>query len=195
MENEEWKPIWHAHNYEVSNLGRVRSLDTVVEYLLLGVATKRSKKGKVLTPYKSRTTKNKNKYYLGISLSRKYKTESGNTRKFWVHRLVAEAFLPNPHSYPEVNHKDNNGLNNNLENLEWVTGSMNLKHAVEIGAFPSGAEVHNAKFTSEDVKRIREQIAIRGDDKITLRSIARENNVGYETIYKLHRRETYKLIT
>lgn len=72
---------------------------------------------------------------------------------------------------------------------------MNRRHAIEIGVFPTGPEMYNAKFTSEDVKRIRKQIAISGDDKIILRAIARENNVSYEVIYRLHRRETYKLIT
>lgn len=50
-----------------------------------------------------------------------------------VHRLVAEAFLPNPNNLPEVNHKDSNRANNHVDNLEWVTHSENMKHSYRKG--------------------------------------------------------------
>lgn len=54
-------------------------------------------------------------------------------KTYTVHRIVARMFIPNPNELPQVNHKDGNKLNNNVSNLEWSTGSDNIKHAYKTG--------------------------------------------------------------
>ena len=60
-------------------------------------------------------------------------SKNGEYKKKSLHRIVAEAFLPNPNNLPEVNHKDGNKLNNSVDNLEWCSSSYNHVHAFENG--------------------------------------------------------------
>lgn len=99
MIREEWKTIKYATNYEVSNLGNIRHKG----------------KAKPLKPYISA-----NGYYRVCLI-----TNEKQVKHKFVHRLVAETFIPNPLNKSDVNHKDYNKLNNNLTNLEWMTRSEN----------------------------------------------------------------------
>lgn len=67
-----------------------------------------------------------NKHYLKVML-----TKNGEQIQKLVHRLVAEAFIPNPENKKEVNHIDGNKLNNSIDNLEWVTPKENQQHSVK----------------------------------------------------------------
>ena len=109
--------------YQVSNKGRVKSLGRLVNYPNSKWGTLA---GGVFRP--ERILKPKHKRYVGLTLSNK-------TTKIYpnVHRLVALAFIPNSLNKPCVNHIDGNGLNNCVENLEWVTWEENTKHAYENG--------------------------------------------------------------
>ena len=62
--------------------------------------------------------------------SQGYKTVALHRKNFFVHRLVAQTFIPNPHNKPQVNHIDGNRTNNHVSNLEWVTQSENEHHKV-----------------------------------------------------------------
>lgn len=68
--------------------------------------------------------------YLQITVGK-----TGNRSQYRVHRMVAEAFIPNPNNLPEVNHKDYDRTNNNVDNLEWSTHADNVAYSAEIGHY------------------------------------------------------------
>jgi hypothetical protein len=114
--DELWKPISGFEGlYEVNSFGNVRSLDRVI---LDNVRNcNRTLKGRSILANVGTT----GYYYVSL-----YK--NGKQTKKKNHRLVAETFIPNPENKPQVNHIDENKLNNNLENLEWVTEKENTNH-------------------------------------------------------------------
>lgn len=119
MQEEIWKDIdGYEGIYQVSNLGRVKSLKRKVN--TKGGGTRYS-------PSKILTNCFDNKYY-HVRLYR-----NGVAKIHLVHRLVADAFLPNPNNKPQVNHIDGDKLNNRFDNLEWCTASENAKHAFRVG--------------------------------------------------------------
>ena len=73
----------------------------------------------------------------------------------FVHRLVAEKYIPNPENKSQVNHIDGNKLNNSVDNLEWVTNLENRRHAVENDLHLKGEKCPYAKLTASDVDFIR----------------------------------------
>ena len=115
MKNEIWKPIeGYEGLYEVSNLGRIRSLDRLDVYK---GKYKRYFKGKMLNPTFYRGG------YLQVQLSK-----NGKVKVCKLHRLVAQTFLPNPDNLPVVNHKDEDKTNNCVDNLEWCTQQYNINY-------------------------------------------------------------------
>lgn len=113
QEKEEWRPVVGYENYMVSNTGKIRS----VGHWRKGKANSRAwHKGKILKPHIS------NRGYLRVGVQCK----DSKTHMVSVHRLVAEAFIPNPNELPEINHLDEDKTNNNVSNLEWSTSSHNI---------------------------------------------------------------------
>lgn len=135
---EIWKPIKNYENlYEVSNKGRVKSLpkknNGYKTHILNGVHQRRS-----------------HTIYLQVPLSK-----NGVVKRYSIHRLVAEAFIPNPLNKPYVNHIDSNGLNNNMENLEWCTQLENIHHGMKYGNIDSKQMMKKANKFSANAHRQR----------------------------------------
>ena len=112
---EIWKDIkdYEGH-YQVSNLGRAKSLD---RYIKGKGHSLQFKKGRILKPMKDSNG------YLKVRLCNGEKSKTFN-----LHRLVAEVFIPNPNNYKEVNHKDENKSNNIVSNLEWCDRKYNINY-------------------------------------------------------------------
>lgn len=107
---EKWKPIsGYEGLYEVSSKGNIKSFH-------------KSKNGILMKLF---TEKLKHTNYKCLTLVDVF----GNKKQFRLHRIVAEMFLPNSENKRFVNHIDNNGENNCIENLEWCTQSENIKHS------------------------------------------------------------------
>lgn len=170
-QREEWKwVVGYEGVYLVSNKGNVMSMP------------RPSARGKVLKP--SLSTKG----YLRICLSR-----DGVIKEATVHRLVAEAFIPNPQGKPEVNHIDGNKANNDVSNLEWVTKSENELHSFRVlGKKPNAPwkdkpRKFARKFNEEQIR------AIRADER-SRPTIAKEYGVSKQTIEHIQKRRIYKEI-
>jgi len=100
-----------------------------------------------------------NKYgYRTVGLS-----QNGKPKIKTIHRLLAKYFIENENEYKTVNHKDGNKLNNNLDNLEWASYSMNNKHAFDMGLNKInpvyGEKSHFSRLTEDKVLKIRELTA------------------------------------
>ena len=100
-----------------------------------------------------------------------------------VHRIVAEAFIPNPKRLPEVNHIDGNKQNNSVDNLEWCTRSQNTSHAFKTGLRNyNGCKNPHSKLTQSDVETIR-RIYVRGKHcENNSYGLAKRYNVSPKTI-------------
>lgn len=112
---ELWKDIEGYEGYQVSNLGRVKSL--AKSWICKGCV--HHQKEKLLKPLKC----SEGGKYRMVGLHK-----NGECKFKLVHRLVAEAFLPNPDNLPIINHKDENPSNNNVENLEYCTQKYNINY-------------------------------------------------------------------
>lgn len=135
--HEVWKDIEGSKGlYQISNFGNVKSLNY-----------NHTKTEKQLKPVMHRNG------YSVVNLS-------GTI--YSVHRLVAEAFIPNPDGKLQVNHIDGNKQNNHAFNLEWVTAKENMEHAVQNGLLNTDSEV-KIKSAKENIKKAIERNKVKVD--------------------------------
>lgn len=171
---EEWRPVkGYEGRYEVSSLGRVRSLDFDRPY---SGQKPRRHKGKILS---QPVSKQLGYRYVGLC-------DGKTSRCVLVHRLVAEAFVDRPASRKRlcVNHIDGNKLNNVPENLEWVTWGENNLHAYRAGLRVGPKR----KFSKEQVRYIRSVNKSCGQ-------LARDFGADVKTVWKIRTKKTYKEVS
>ena len=155
LPGEVWLPVPSYEGYYVSNFGRIKSF-------------KRGK-AKILKPALSTPG------YLQAVLQR-----GGKQKCFFIHQLVAKAFIPHPDNKPQVNHKDGCKFNNHVSNLEWATSAENIHHAIDAGLKKSGQEHGRAKLTNEQILFIRENPL-----NLNTAELAKKFNVGRAAISKI----------
>lgn len=157
METEIWKSLPNYPGIEISNLGRVKRLQSDKEYIISSFC--KDKDGYCKVNVKR------------IDKPHRYMSTS-------VHRLVALAFLPNPENKPAVNHKNNNRTDNRVENLEWVTTKENVYHSYLYGNRKLAKNVQKTTtltdFQISQIDFLRQYY--------TLNQLAKLFNINYQTL-------------
>ena len=169
---EVFKNIKETKNtYQISNFGRVKRLERKVNSSVQPIGyrvIKESIKG----------LQDNGNGYLQVYI------QINNKRKmFYVHRLVAQYFLPNPEFKKEVNHKDGNKYNNKYYNLEWSTKQENMNHASENNLISKGEEIYQSVLKEEEVLRIRRLYKI--NPNFNRSKVGRKLGVSYSAIHKI----------
>ena len=164
---EIWKDIpGYEGYYQASNLGNIKSLP---KFKKIFENKKYKTKTKILC-----VEKNSRGY------NRVWLIKNGERKRFFVHRLIAETFIPNPENKPCVNHIDCNIENNKADNLEWCTQKENSEYAVSLGRTKwseKQKENHRQKF--KKFKKSIIGISLDGTKQIILSSLKEVKEFGY----------------
>ena len=169
---EIWKAIeGYEGLYEVSNLGRVRSLDRYIKRVTKrGVIVNQFHKGKVLSPKRTKHG------YLEVQLS-----DACSSSKMWrVHRLVAITFIPCDNLDLEVNHIDEDKSNNMVSNLEWCNRHYNTNYGTRNQKI-SVANIYRSKISSKDIEKMK---TLR-DNCVQVQEIAHTFGISSGYVYAL----------
>ena len=148
---EEWRSVpGYEGLYEVSNTGRVRSLDKYD-------SMNRFLRGRILRLFTD-----------GLGYLRAQLYSNSKRKSFLVHRLVAQAFIPNPDNLPQVNHRDENPSNDNVDNLEWCDGKYNVNYGTRIDRIRD-IRLKNGTYTGLSKEEYRKKRYQEKKDKINER--------------------------
>lgn len=169
--------------YQISNLGKVRSLDRGMYVIDDRYKQPRwvNRKGRLLKDY-----------YDGTGRRMVILQMFGIGKSIAVHRLVAQHFLPNPNKLRVVNHIDHNYLNNHVSNLEWCTYSHNTRHAMAAGRMDHIYKQNKGatKITKAQATEAKRLLALGwGNSKV-----AKAIGIGYDTVYHISAGHTWKHI-
>lgn len=162
-----WKECKLCKNYMVSDDGMVKRVET----------------GKIL---KQRL---RHDNYLSVSISMGSRND---IKTILVHRLIAEAFIPNPENKPQVNHKDGDTTNNCVSNLEWVTPKENIIHSIKTGLKPNdkGSNSLNSKLLDNEVQYCRKMYIPR-HKQYGCNALAKRFGVSKSTMSYILNNKTY----
>lgn len=117
---------------------------------------------------------------------------NGVASKHLVHRLVAEAYIPNPDNLPCVNHKDGNKWNNQVSNLEWCTYSENMEHASKNNLLKTkGVNNPASKLTEETVRYIK-SVYRKGDREFGSSALGKRFGVDHKVIWSIVNGKTWR---
>ena len=174
---EIWKDIENFEGlYQISSLGRVKSVDRIVHVL----DPKSKREYDKHFPECIKATNLDTKGYVMVSLKK-----DGKSSRHRIHRLVAQAFIPNPENLSQVNHKDENKENNCIDNLEWCTNNYNGKYGTRLKRISDsnkGRQVHNSikvivfGEVYDSLSKAGEAIGVCGD---TIKNRIEKNIEGY----------------
>jgi hypothetical protein len=166
IDETKWFAIDGKLGYQINCYGAVKSLERKVRG-----------RGAGLTPIKEKILKSMDngRGYLRVTFGKYIKGD-------YIHRLVAQTFIPNPNNLPTVNHKDLNKKNNYYKNLEWCTYPENCTHALLNG-------VKSTKLTPELVNQIR---ALEG--RVATIEICKMYSINRGHVYRIFRKTCWKTI-
>ena len=136
---EIWKDIQGYEGfYQISNLGNVKSLERVVD------------KGNGILQHRKERIMNKRESIDGYYIAKLNVNKKSTS--IAIHILVARHFIDNPNNYPEVNHKDCNRKNNQVDNLEWCTHQQNVEHSKQLGHYKTKSGCDNPNYKNDTLK-------------------------------------------
>ncbi len=170
--DEIWEKIVRDSPYEVSNHGRIREKGKFYD---INSCT--------FCEYKEIIPNDNGNGYLFIN----FLINGKHVRKY-IHRLVAEKFIANPESLPEINHIDGIKSHNFVGNLEWISRLGNAKHASKNGLLKSGTQSIQSRLTNDDIDKIRYMFLLKGK---CVSEIMNEFNVDRHCILRVLEHKTY----
>lgn len=122
-------------------------------------------------------SKKRGKILIGDTNSKGYHRVMMDNKRFFIHRLVAILFIPNPFNLPQVNHIDYNTMNNSIDNLEWVTHIQNIHHS-----YKNGRKSGGTKISKQDLIILLSEIG-----SISNEELAKKYKVTIHTIYSINK--------